>query len=87
MTDETAHFDPGRGLQYPDGMPIRYLDHEFPGGSFVADGERLVEWSDEVSGQLAMEAMLLARGAQRAREMLDEAAARLEPETSAPQAA
>ena len=84
MTDETAHCDAGRRLHYPDGVPIRYLDHEFPDGSFVADGERLVEWNDAVCGQLAIEAMLLAQGAQRAREMLD-AAARHEPEPRAPQ--
>jgi hypothetical protein len=54
-------------------MPIRYLDREFPDGSYIADGERLVEWTDEVSAQLAQEAMLLAQGAERAQQMLDEA--------------
>jgi hypothetical protein len=49
---------------------IRFLDREFPDGSYVADGERLVEWTDEVSAQ---EAMLFSQGAERAKEMLDNA--------------
>ena len=61
------------GLRYSRCMPIRYLDREFPDGSYIADGERLVEWTDEVSAQLAQEAMLLAQGAERAQQMLDEA--------------
>ena len=55
-------------------MPIGYLEGEFPDGSYVADGERLVEWTDDVSARLACEATLLAQGAERAQEMLDEAA-------------
>jgi hypothetical protein len=54
-------------------VPIRFLDHEFPDGSYVGDGERLVEWTDEVSARLAHEAMLLSQGAERAKEMLDNA--------------
>jgi hypothetical protein len=60
-------------LAYPATVAIRYLDREFPDGSYIADGERLVEWTDEVSAQLAQEAMLLAQGAERAQQMLDEA--------------
>lgn len=62
-----------KGLRYSRCMAIRYLDREFPDGSYLADGERLVEWTDEVSAQFAQEAMLLAQGAERAQQMLDEA--------------
>jgi hypothetical protein len=59
--------------RYPPRVPIRFLDHEFPDGSYVGDGEQLVEWTDEVSARLAHEAMLFAQGAERAKEMLDNA--------------
>jgi hypothetical protein len=59
--------------RYSPGVPIRFLDHEFPDGSYVGDGEQLVEWTDEVSARLAHEAMLLSQGAERAQEMLNNA--------------
>jgi hypothetical protein len=57
-------------------VSIRFLDHEFPEGSYVGDGERLIEWTEEVSARLAREAMLLSQGAERAKEMLDNAGPR-----------
>lgn len=73
MTDRTQPLGDEWGLRYSPGVPIRFLDHEFPDGSYVGDGEQLVEWTDEVSARLAHEAMLLSQGAERAKEMLDNA--------------
>ena len=86
MGDSRQHFGDERRLRYPRRVPIHYLDREFPDGSYVGDGDRLVGWTDDVSAQLAQEAMLLAQGAERAREMLD-AAARHERERAAPRVA
>jgi len=61
-------------------VSIRFSDAEFPDGSFVVDGTGLREWTEDVSRELAEDAMLLAVGAQRANEML---AARAAAEGSA----
>ncbi len=56
-------------------MRIKYLGVDFPDGDWVGDGNGLREWTDEVSAEMAENAMLLAMGADRAESELARRAA------------
>jgi hypothetical protein len=65
-------------------MRIKYVGLDVPEGKWVGDGTGLREWTDEVSAEMAENAMLLAMGAERAKAELarrDAALAEAAPET------
>lgn len=47
-------------------MRIKYIGVDFPDGDWVGDGAGLRPWTDDVSVEMAENAMLLAMGAERA---------------------
>lgn len=47
-------------------MRIKYVGVDFPDGDWVGDGAGLRQWTDEVSVEMAENAMLLAMGVERA---------------------
>ena len=57
-------------------MTIRYRNLDLPEGRSVADGNGIKPWDESTARQLAQDAMILSRGAERAQAMLDAAEAR-----------
>lgn len=50
---------------------IRYRDLDLPHGLCIADGNGVRPWDENSAKELALDAMILAQGAERGQQMLD----------------